>query len=289
MIYLSMSSCQDVKKEPKINEIRDKDQIQKEELDLILETLENMTNKLNSSVGGIKNAVSEVDHKVRKGDTRFSGLANEIVTSIQNLQDGIIYEMKRKKGKCPAKDQRPYCLLMEDRVMCEALSNLYLCIGNKIKLTKVEVIKEIRKKIDDLDKTMDKQLKEVVTALQETVKNSQRHGDNQDKLRKNVQKRFYEHEEFIRTNFLELILGRSIIFKKTCLLSDLLIKTFTEGTSCPFSYLELLSILQLKIRKTIQIFSLSICKPGPNFYEILKGVLVFILVIKTGFGPKGIT
>ena len=248
-----------------------------------------MTNKLNSSVGGIKNAVSEVDHKVRKGDTRFSGLANEIVTSIQNLQDGIIYEMKRKKGKCPAKDQRPYCLLMEDRVMCEALSNLYLCTGNKIKLTKVEVIKEIRKKIDDLDKTMDKQLKEVVTALQETVKNSQRHGDNQDKLRKNVQKRFYKHEEFIRTNFLELILGRSIIFKKTCLLSDLLIKTFTEGTSCPFSYLELLSILQLKIRKTIEIFSLSICKPGPNFYVILKGVLVFILVIKTGFGPKGIT
>lgn len=109
MIYLSMSSCQDVKKkEPKINEIRHKDQIQKEELDLILETLENMTNKLNSSVGGIKNAVSEVDHKVRKGDTRFSGLANEIVISIQNLQDGIIYEMKRKKGKCPAKDQRPY-------------------------------------------------------------------------------------------------------------------------------------------------------------------------------------
>lgn len=64
---------------------------------MILETLENVTNKLNSSVGGIKNAVSEVDHKVRKGDTRFSGLANEIVTSIQNLQDGIIYEMKGRR------------------------------------------------------------------------------------------------------------------------------------------------------------------------------------------------
>ena len=86
-----MSSCHDVKKGP--NEIQDKDQIQKEELDLILETLEGMTNKLNSSVGGIKNAVSEVDYKVRKGDTRFNGLANEIVTSIQNLQDEIIYEM----------------------------------------------------------------------------------------------------------------------------------------------------------------------------------------------------
>ena len=141
--------------------------------------------------------------------------------------------------------------------MCEALSNLYLCTGNKIKLTKVEVIKEIRKKIDDLHKTMDKKLKEVVTALQETVKNSQRHGVNQDKIRKNVQKRFHEHEEFIRTNLLELILGRSIIFKKTYLLSDLLIKTFTEGISCPFTCLELLSILQLKIRKTIEIFSLS--------------------------------
>ena len=52
-----------------------------------------MTNKLNSSFGGIKEAVSEVDYKVRKGDTRFNGLANEIVTSIQNLQDEIICEM----------------------------------------------------------------------------------------------------------------------------------------------------------------------------------------------------
>ena len=70
--------------------------------------------------------------------------------------------------------------------MREALSDLYMCTGDKIKLTKVEVIKEIREKIDDLDKTMDKKLKEVVTALQETVKKSQRRGDNQDKLRKNV-------------------------------------------------------------------------------------------------------
>ena len=163
VIYISMSSCQDVKKRPKINEIRDKDQIQKEELDLILETLEGMTNKLNSSVGGIKNAVSEVDYEVRKANTRFSGLTNEIVTSIQNLQDEIIYEMKRKKAKCAAKNQRP--LMMEDRVMREALSDLHMCTGHKIKLTKVEVIKEIRKKIDDLDKTMDKKLGEVLTAL----------------------------------------------------------------------------------------------------------------------------
>ena len=76
--------------------------------------------------------------------------------------------------------------MMEDRVMREVLSDLYMCTGDKIKLTKVEVIKEIREKIDDLDKTMDKKLKEVVTALQETVKKSEQRGDNQDKLRKNV-------------------------------------------------------------------------------------------------------
>ena len=287
-----MSSRHDVKKGP--NEIQDKDQIQKEELDLILETLVGMANKLNSSVGGIKNAVYKVDDEVRNGNTRLSGLADEIITSIQILQDKIISEIKRKKEKCPSKDSLSIpikpgdCLMMQDRVMREDLS--FLCgLAIKKSKTKVEVIKEIRKNITDLDKAIEVELRKVVTALQETVKNSRRHGDNQDKLRKNVQKRFHEHEEFIRTNFLELILGRSIIFKKTCLLSDLLIKTFTEGTSCPFSYLELLSILQLKIRKTIEIFSLSICKPGPNFYVILKGVLVFILVIKTGFGPKGIT
>lgn len=114
-----------------------------------------MTNKLNSSVGGIKNAVSEVDYK-------FSGLANKIVTSIQNLQGGIIYGMKRKKGKCPAKDQRP-CL--EERVMREALFDLYLCTADKIKLKKVEVIKEIRKKIDDLDKTMDNKSRETLITM----------------------------------------------------------------------------------------------------------------------------
>ena len=97
--------------------------------------------------------------------------------------------------------------------MREALLDLYLCTADKIKLKKVKVIKEIRKKIDDLDKTMDNKLKEVVTALQETVKNSQRHGDDQDKLWKNVQKRSHEHEEFIRTNLLELIPGRSIMQK----------------------------------------------------------------------------
>ena len=202
-----MSSCHDVKKGP--NEIQDKDQIQKEELDLILETLEGMTNKLNSSVGGIKNAVSKVDYEVRKGGTRFSGLANEIVTSIQILQDKVISEIKRKKEKCPSKDS-PHargtlacCKMMEDGVMFEDV--LSMCRLDKTKLTKVEVIKEIRKMINDLDKTMEVKLKEVVTTLQETVKNSQRHGDNQDKRRENVKKKFHEHEEFIRTNLLELI------------------------------------------------------------------------------------
>lgn len=91
--------------------------------------------------------------------------------------------------------------------MRENLSDLCTYTGDKIKLTKAEVIKEIRKKIDDLDKTMDKKLEEVVTALQETVKNSQRHGDNQDELRKNVQKRFHEHKKFILTTLLELLRG----------------------------------------------------------------------------------
>ena len=200
-----MSSCHDVKKGP--NGIQDKDQIQKEELDLILETLEGTTNKLNSSVEEVKNAVSEVDYEVRNGNTRLSGLADEIVTSIQILQDKIISEIKGKKEKCPSEysPESPIdrFMTMEDMVDCENIS--FLRSLDEKKLTKVEVIKEIRKKINDLDKTMEVKLNEVVTALQETVKNSQQHGDNQDKLRENVQEKFHEHEEFIRTNLLELI------------------------------------------------------------------------------------
>ena len=209
-----MSSCHEVKKGP--NEIQDKDQIQKEELDLILETLEGITNKLNSSVGGIKDAVSEVDDEVRNGNTRLSGLADEIVTSIQSLQDKIISEIKRKKEKCLSEDsiyfpEEHVCERRAgDNVMCENIS--FLCkrdekesIKEIRKKINEDKIKEIRKKINDLDKTMEVKLKEVVTALQDTVKNSQRHGDNQDKRRENVQKKFHEHEEFIRTNLLELI------------------------------------------------------------------------------------
>ena len=203
-----MSSCHDVKKGP--NEIQDKDQIQKEELDLILETLVGMANKLNSSVGGVKNAVYKVDDEVRNGNTRLSGLADEIITSIQILQDKIISEIKRKKEKCPSKDSLSIpiepgdYLRMQDRVMREDLS--FLCgLAIKKSKTKVEVIKEIRKNITDLDKTIEVELRKVVTALQETVKNSRRHGDNQDKRRENVKKKFHEHEQFIRTNLLELI------------------------------------------------------------------------------------
>ena len=197
-----MSSCHDVKKGP--NEIQDKDQIQKEELDLILETLEGMTNKLNSSVGGIKNAVSEVDDEVQNGNTRLSGLADQIVTSIQSLQDKIISTIKRKKvlgiplGVPLFLPHKLNCEIMVDTVMCENISSL-------CKRDEKESIKEIRKRINDLDKTMEVKLKEVLTALQATAKNSQRQGDNQDEQRKNVQNKFHEHEEFIRTNLLELI------------------------------------------------------------------------------------
>ena len=188
------------------NEIQDKDQIQKEELDLILETLVGMADKLNWFLEEIEDAVYQVDYEVRNGNTRLSGLEDEIITSIQILQDKIISEIKWKKEKCLSQDSI-YCpnfpeayLMAQDTVMRQNIS--FLC---ELATTKVGVIKEIRKTINDLDKTMELNLKEAVKALQETVKNSQRHGDNQDKRRENVQKKFHEHEEFIRTNLLELI------------------------------------------------------------------------------------
>ena len=199
-----MSSCHDEKKGP--NEIQDKDQIQKEEFDLILEALVGMANKFYSSVGGIENAVYEVDYEVRHADIT---LANEIITSIEILQDKIISEIKRKKEKCPSEDYlylpgiENICSTVEDMVECENIS--FLCYLDQKKSTKVEVIKEIRRHINHLNKTMEVKLKEVVTALQETVKNSQQIGEYLDERREYFQEKFHEHEEFIQTNLLELI------------------------------------------------------------------------------------
>ena len=56
-------------------------------------------------------------------------------------------------------------------------------------------------KIDQIERMAGEEFKAVFDAFGQTAGKSQRHNDEQEKLRGEVQKRFNEHGDFIRTNF----------------------------------------------------------------------------------------
>ena len=68
----------------------------------------------------------------------------------------------------------------------------------------VKIRAKINEKIGQIEKMIDEKFNEVAKAIQETGKKSQKHGDEEDEQRKNVQKRFHEHEDFVRTKLLKL-------------------------------------------------------------------------------------
>ena len=55
-------------------------------------------------------------------------------------------------------------------------------------------------KLDQIERMTDEKFKAVFDAFRRTTGVSQRHSDEQERLRGKVQKRFNAHEEFIRTN-----------------------------------------------------------------------------------------
>ena len=56
-------------------------------------------------------------------------------------------------------------------------------------------------KIDQIERMTDEKFKAVFDAFRQTAGEYQRHNDEQEELRGEVQKRFNEHGDFIRTNF----------------------------------------------------------------------------------------
>ena len=56
-------------------------------------------------------------------------------------------------------------------------------------------------KIDQMERMTDEKFKAVFDAFRQITGKSQRYKDEQEKLRDEVQKRFNEHGDFIRTNF----------------------------------------------------------------------------------------
>ena len=70
----------------------------------------------------------------------------------------------------------------------------YLCRQNSPKRRLID-------KIDQMERMTDEKFKAVFDAFRQITGKSQRYKDEQEKLRDEVQKRFNEHGDFIRTNF----------------------------------------------------------------------------------------
>ena len=188
----------------RITEIQRGGQLQSKELDSMLKTLEGMENKFHSSFEGINNDIQLLDREVNENGTRFNRFVELVLNNFDNLQEGIMYEIKKRKGEF---EVDPFGPGLAERKMAmdsvECIDIGALCTIDTQKPTNVEILKEIKEKIDEIDKTVVEKCKAISKALQQARERSQRQGDKQDSQRNNVQQRFHEHEEFIRTNLLK--------------------------------------------------------------------------------------
>ena len=193
--------------------------LQREEVDSIMETLEGIGNKFQSSFQKIDDAFRHLHIEIDEGNSRFNGLVNEILT---NFDD---FERRRKSPTLMRRRRRPSIDLvfessaagvqdiqevtdveiqsekqretMEKDGVDTPDNNEYLWRRDSPKLRLVERLID---KIDQMERMTDEKFKAVFDAFRQITGKSQRHSDEQDELRGEVQKRFKEHKDFIRTN-----------------------------------------------------------------------------------------
>ena len=193
--------------------------LQREEVDSIMETLEEIGNKFQSSFQKIDDAFRHLHIEIDEGNSRFNGLVNEILT---NFDD---FERRRKSPTLMRRRRRPSIDLvfessaagvqdiqevtdveiqsekqretMEKDGVDTPDNNEYLWRRDSPKLRLVERLID---KIDQMERMTDEKFKAVFDAFRQITGKSQRHSDEQDELRGEVQKRFKEHKDFIRTN-----------------------------------------------------------------------------------------
>ena len=88
---------------------------------------------------------------------------------------------------------------IKDSVICQHEYMNYT-LGTLLNPTNLELLKEIKERAKLLEMMADFSFSAVFNAFQQIEENSQRNAEEQVKLRENVQKRFRDHEEFIRTH-----------------------------------------------------------------------------------------
>ena len=174
-------------------------------------SLDGIEGKLISPYWGINSAIRGVEEEIDKAHDRFFRFAEEICINFSNLEESIIDEIEKSKESFPAEELKELCEVYFEQMPPPALHALskilpesHIDVIRPGGLAIVKIRAKIKEKIGQIEKMIDEKFNEVAKAIQETGKKSQKHGDKEEELKKNVQKRFHEHEDFLRTKLLKL-------------------------------------------------------------------------------------
>ena len=197
-----MSSHGDARNDLKIPEAGE---LRREKLESILKTLTAMDDKCTASFGGVKDDIKKVNDKIDKRILKSHAVGDKILSNFKKLEEKIIFLINHGLGGGESSENDIHSSkIMSNDVLRQDIS--YLCqLDNAENPTNDELLETIKTKMEQFETTMDEKINEVSKALQETKERSQLHGNVQEQLEQRVEKRFREHEEFIRTNLLKVL------------------------------------------------------------------------------------
>ena len=197
-----MSSHGDARNDWKISE---SGELRREKLESILKTLTAMDDKCTASFGRVKDDIKKVNDKIDKRILKSHAVEDKILSNFKKLEEKIILLINHGLGGGEScRDEMHKSKMMSNAALRQDIT--YLCqLDNTENPTNDELLEAIKTKMEQFETTMDEKINEVSKALQETKERSQLHGNVQEQLEQRVEKRFREHEEFIRTNLLKVL------------------------------------------------------------------------------------
>ena len=180
-------------------------ELRREKLESILKTLTAMDDKCTASFGRVKDDIKKVNDKIDKRILKSHAVEDKILSNFKKLEEKIILLINHGLGGGESSENDIHSSkIMSDDVLRQDIS--YLCqLDNAENPTNDELLEAIKTKMEQFETTMDEKINEVSKELQETKERSQLHGNVQEQLERRVEKRFREHEEFIRTNLLKVL------------------------------------------------------------------------------------
>ena len=196
-----MSSHDHARNDLKISEAGE---LRRETLESILKTLTAMDAKCTASFGGVKDDIKKVNDKIDKRILKSHAVGDKILSNFKKLEENIIVLINHGLGRGESSKDEMHSSTVSNAVLRQDIA--YLCqLDNTENPTNDELLEAIKTKMEQFETTMDEKINEVSKALQETKQRSQLHGNVQEQLEQRVEKRFREHEEFIRTNLLKVL------------------------------------------------------------------------------------